>query len=226
MIKKISLIGLGVTASSVALASAIAIPISQSQINSSNAEVPTVPNTNNQPNNQDENNNENNNGNNGESNQSPEIDNSLIKDVQYPKDYIVLKDFTGKTYDSSKSYAFQVYNKTIKTNNDLNTKLKNWFNENKSKDQFNDLHFQNLTNLGGLGGTQEGYNYEPISYVDNSAQIIDSSTNQNNNLKNKNFVYSFQVNLTPASGHAWTDGTSVSKTLTVYGFYSGNVRSD
>lgn len=226
MIKKISLIGLGVTASSVALASAIAIPISQSQINSSNAEVPTDPNTNNQPNNQNENNNENNNGNNGESNQGPEIDNSLIKDVKYPDGDIVFKDFTGDKYDSSKSYAYQVYNKTITTNSDLNSKLRNWFNENKNKDQFNDLHFQNITSFAGLGGSQEGHNYESISYIDNSAQIIDNWSNQNSSLKNKNFVYSFQVNLTPASGHAWTNGTSVSKTLTVYGLYSGNVRSD
>ncbi|WP_229503137.1 hypothetical protein [Malacoplasma penetrans] len=64
--------------------------------------------------------------------------------------------------------------------------------------------------------------------MNNSAKIIktvDSSNNQDSQnsdssiLKNK--VYSLEVTLKPASGHAWTDGTSQSKTITVYGVYSG-----
>ncbi|BAC44332.1 hypothetical protein D8X55_04555 [Malacoplasma penetrans] len=222
IVKKILLAGIGIATSSAALATAITVPISQSQINSSTNEVPNNPNSNNEPN-QNGNNNENN----GEANPSPEIeDNGLIKDVKFPNSDIVFKDFTGQTYEASKSFAYQVYNKSITTKEDLNSKLKTWFDENKNKDKFNDLHFQSTVTLVGLGDLSEGYNYEVITFVDNSAQIIDSTTSQNITLRNKNFVYSFQVNLTPVSGHAWTDGSSVSKTLTVYGLYSGSVRKN
>ncbi|BAC44327.1 hypothetical protein [Malacoplasma penetrans HF-2] len=97
--------------------------------------------------------------------------------------------------------------------------MKQWFEENQNKDNFNPYYFLDSKTLWGLGGSTEN-DFQPVSYVDNSAEIITANLNNTDGRKvGFNKVYSFKITLTPKWGHAWTDGTSASKTIVAYGVY-------
>ncbi|BAC44328.1 hypothetical protein [Malacoplasma penetrans HF-2] len=233
LLKKLLLIGGGVVVGSTALASAIAIPISQSQLNSSSTEVPTDPNGNNQPNDQGGNNNQNgdnnnnpqvpdndNNGNSGE-NVNPEVDNNLIKDVKLPEVEVFFRDFKSTSLDINfETIGDKVFNKSINSNEELNNHLESWFNQNKNNENFNDTYFVQ-SNLLGFHVPEYGYNYKIASFISGSAKINTEILNdENKNPQTFNKVYSFEIDLTPNFGHSWIDGTSGSKKITVYGIYS------
>lgn len=111
------------------------------------------------------------------------------------------------TYDeSSKSFGRLIENKTITTDTQLNKELINWFKNKTSKDVASQYIVNNM--LEGLLIK----NCE-LSYVQGSAKIITESSND----PAYNKAYSLQIKFVPQDGHAWEDGTTTPKYMTVYG---------
>ncbi|WP_044891266.1 hypothetical protein [Malacoplasma penetrans] len=133
----------------------------------------------------------------------------------------MFKNLEKTNNNHSDYFSYQVYNKIIATDSELNNKLKDWFEQNKRNPNFNYLYFLDSKNITWLHDSILGYNYEPIEYVDNSAKLFTENLSGSSNSSSKyNKVYSFQVTLTPASGHGWTDGDREGKVITIFAPFS------